>query len=472
MFLETLTNTDYTLNGAISNKSSLSKCVDLFSQGVSSPDKQRLISEAMQEDLITAIKVVLYLRDVRSGQGNKDIARAFHKLVDDKLVNYPEFHTRYCNLLGYLVEIGSWKDVYDLYSITSSDRLQTQILEYVFFSLKHEDSLCAKWFPRQSQFHHDYSKFTGQSLGDVRRQVASLSSTVEQQMCTNQWKSIIYDHVPTRANLKYSKAFLKHDEKRRQTYLSSPFNNIKSSVAYPHEIVHKCHSDADTANAMWKALPDYMEKAETFNILPIIDTSGSMTSNAYSSYTCMDIAIGLGLYFSEHNKGSYKDVWCNFSNEPTFMSLTGSTLDSRISNLDYRNWGQSTNLQAVFDRILDIHTKTNKPDELPKAVIIVSDMEFNYSGANRTNFEAIKDKYARHLLTPPVIIFWRVDVKSDQQPVTIHDSGSILINGYSPSIMKLILSMNLKDLQDITPLSMMTKTIQDKYQFVEDIFKD
>lgn len=66
-FTQSITNTAYTSNNAISNKSSLSACLDLFSMGVSSSEeeKKELIKKAMIEDLPTAIKIVMYLRDPR-----------------------------------------------------------------------------------------------------------------------------------------------------------------------------------------------------------------------------------------------------------------------------------------------------------------------------------------------------------------------------------------------------------------------
>jgi hypothetical protein len=89
----------------------------------------------------------------------------------------------------------------------------------------------------------------------------------------------------------------------------------------------------------------------------------------------------------------------------------------------------------------------------------------------QTNFEYYKTEFEKRGLTPPVIIFWRVDVKNIQQPVKMHYSGSILINGYSPSILKLILAMDLDTIQNITPMSVFLDTVEARYPFVEEIFK-
>ena len=470
MFIKELLNITKTQNGAATHKSSLNACLDLFSMGVSDKDKARLIEAALKEDPITAIKVVLYLRDCRGGQGNKDIAREFHKVVLTKLQEYDAFMTGYYKLLPYLPELGSWKDVYDLYGRNSV--LNKAILNLAYNALEAGNGLAAKWFPRQSVFHKDYSAHVGKDLGTVRRQVTKLTKVVETQMCNAEWHEINYSQVPSVANKKYNKAFKRNDSSRYELFLNKAVaGEVKVNAAqlYPHEIVYKAKqrgTKSKQADALWKNLPNYMADNQT-NILPVIDTSGSMSSIAYSPYSCMDIAIGLGLYFSEHNTGEFKDVWCNFHTSPTFKKLTGSTLSERVRTLDYHNWGGSTNIQAVFDTILPIAVRN--PETCPKAIIIVSDMEFNEAHRSNTNFDAIKAKYAAVGLIAPTVIFWRVDVKVSQQPVTAHSTGAVLINGFSPAIMKLLCSLDLEALENITPLNLMYKALE-KYSFVDSIY--
>jgi len=473
-FTQDILNVAYTQNNAISHKSSLNACLDLFSMGVSASIEQKeiLILKALEEDPITAIKVVLSLRDVRHGMGNKDIARTMHDIVLSFFKNEnDDFLIRYYKLLPYLPELGSWKDVYNLYG--KKHNLNMEILKLVDSAIGSKNQLASKWFPRQSQFHKDYAEYSHSDIGTIRRQIAHLTQVVETQMCSQQWHEINYSQVPSIANKKYNKAFKRNDSSRYEDFLNHAVRGevkVNSSVLYPHEIVYKARQHNNTeqkqANALWANLPNYMEENQ-MNILPIIDTSGSMNSIVYKPYSCLDIAIGLGLYFAEHNTGDFRDIWCNFSDRPTFMKLEGKTITQRVKNLDYDNWNMSTNLQAVFDMILSISIKN--PKSCPKIILIVSDMEFNSTLGYGTNFKAIKEKYANAMLELPTIVFWRVDIKNVQQPVTQHESGAILINGYSASIMKLICSMDIKSIQDITPLNMMHKTLE-RYSFVDNIF--
>ena len=103
----------------------------------------------------------------------------------------------------------------------------------------------------------------------------------------------------------------------------------------------------------------------------------------------------------------------------------------------------STNIQAVFDLILDRAEAMNIPkSDMPKMLFIVSDMEFNQATCNNTmiNFEVIRNKYAESEYEMPTLVFWNVNSSRNQTPVTINDRGVILISGCSPVIFKYALS--------------------------------
>ena len=471
-FIESLLNSTTTLNGAVSNKSSLNKSLDLFSMGATTDNsnKEKLILEALVSNPTEAIKVVFYLRDCRGGQGNKDSLRILNKIILTKLASYDDFMSGYYKLLPYIPEIGSWKDVYQLYG--SNEILNAFILEFVAQNIP-TNGLCAKWFPRQSHFHKDFAKYTEKSIGEIRRAVAANTKVVESAMCSGQWHEINYSHVPSVAFKKYTKAFKRNDSSRFEDFLNKAVAGevkVNASVLYPHDIVRQVRFGGSTivkaGNAQWLNLPNYM--TTPMNILPIIDVSGSMTCSVPgTTVSALDVSIGLGLYFSEHNHGEYKDVWLNFSERPSVQKLSGSTLHERISKMDTRDWSMSTNIQAVFDLI--IKTSAATPQNCPKILLIISDMEFNSCGSRSTNYELAKSKFAAAGMEVPLIIFWRVNVLSANQPVTMHDTNTMLINGFSPAIMKLVCEMNIEELNNITPYNLMLKAIS-KYNYVDSCF--
>ena len=335
------------------------------------------------------------------------------------------------------------------------------------------NNLMFKWFPLQSKLHKDLATYTGKSIKEIRQLVVRNRQTVESKMCSGHWHDINYSHVPSIAFKKYTKAFKRNDSSRFENFLEKANAGevkVNASVLYPHDLIKQVLSYPDkttiaSANAQWKNLPNYMPTP--MNILPIIDVSSSMTTPVPgTTVSALDIAIGLGLYFAEHNHGEFKDTWINFSDKPKIQKLKGDSLSERVMNLDYRDWRISTNLQAVFDLIAPISLKA--PETAPKVLLIVSDMEFNSCGSY-SNYETAKQKYLELGLEIPLVIFWRVDTKTSQQPVTMKDESTMLINGFSPAIMRLITEMNSEDLKNITPYNMMLKAIE-KYNYVERYF--
>ena len=100
---------------------------------------------------------------------------------------------------------------------------------------------------------------------------------------------------------------------------------------------------------------------------------------------------------------------------------------------------------------------------MPKMLFIVSDMEFNQATCNNTmtNFEVIRNRYAESKYEMPTLVFWNVNSRRNQTPVTINDRGVILISGCSPVIFKYALG------QITTPMQMILDvTENDRYDTI------
>ncbi len=462
-FTSTLTNQTQTDNGSLAHKSTNSAVLDLFSQGVSSQDKLPLIIKAWEEDPILTLKAALYLRDVRNGQGNRDILKVLFSYLTSL-----SSQKRAKQVIEYVPEIGRWKDVIDLIGL--SDKLDKSIIKMIKKGLKAEDGLLAKWLPRQGNIAKYIATALKLNHGNYRRKIVKLSNTIEQQMSKNQWSEIAYKSVPSIANKKYAKAFLRQDTNRRTKFLEDATTGkttMKSSVLYPHQIIRMVSKHWSgrgtlnpTADALWANLPNYMDTA--VNVLPIIDVSGSMWQKAVGTEgECIDVALGLGLYFAEHNTGSYKDLWMNFSTNPEAMKLRGNTLSERIGNMNYNNWKGSTDIDKAMDFVLAA-AKTS-PEDVPKMIIIVSDMEFN-GCVHQTNFTSMKQKFQDANVEMPTVVFWRVNVSSGSAPITKNDKGAIILNGYSPSVLKYILS---GDIANYTPYTAMLEILEPMYTWLD-----
>ena len=150
-----------------------------------------------------------------------------------------------------------------------------------------------------------------------------------------------------------------------------------------------------------------------------------------------------------------------FSDQSRFVQLKGKTLHSQILNLmKDADWGASTNLESAFDKILDVAVRNKVPsDQMPKALIVISDMEINRGmgwGYNGTwSFhDGMEKKFAEYGYKLPTVIYWNVNSRNDVYHVDADKPGSILISGHSAGSFKQVLKR-----VNMTPVEAMEEVI-------------
>lgn len=333
-------------------------------------------------------------------------------------------------------------------------------------------SLCAKWCPsintssKETRFlAHRFAKAFKFTPAKYRKTLSALRSrlnVVEKLMSEGDWTGINFEHVPSKANLLYRKAFSRQQPDRYTAFIKSVQKGdakINASTIYPYEIVRDAlgHvSEAATLDALWKALPDYTVD-NPHNGIVVCDTSDSMTSNYGTTIVPIWVSVSLAIYFAQRTKGAFKDYFLTFNDNSELIKIRSKDIVSAAHEVQRASWGGSTNLQSAFDNILK-HATANRVEqsELPDTIYVISDMELNVacSGNNKTNFEVIKEKYRKAGYKMPRIVFWNVAARNDQSPVKFDERGTALVSGCSPSIFKTVLSG-----KNITPYQVMLDTI-------------
>ena len=451
-----------TTNGAITNASSLSRNVDLFFQIGASRGKDITATfvSAFTEDPEVAIRILEYGRDARGGAGERVTFRnLFTRLISiDCAVA--------SRLLVKIPEIGRFDDLFVAFG-TPLERAALRIIASALADAK--NGLAAKWCPRQGPVANKIRSYLQLTPKAYRQLLVGLSSTVEQQMCAQDWAEIDYNRVPSLAAARYQNAFGRHDPVGYGEYkdkLTTGEAKINASVAYPYDVIRSLtHGDASVANAQWAALPNYLE-GSTENILSVVDVSGSMSSARVSgSVTALDVAISLGLYTAERMGGAFKDTFVTFSTRPQFVKVTGN-LSARYDTMSRANWTMTTDLQAVFSAILTAATQHSVPEsEMPTKLLILSDMEFNscvaHNGRSVSAMNMIRDQYTAAGYKLPQVVFWCLNARAGNIPVTYNETGTALISGFSPSIMTSVLGG-----EEMTPISIMLKSVMcQRYDF-------
>jgi len=248
----------------------------------------------------------------------------------------------------------------------------------------------------------------------------------------------------------YNHAFLRHDPIGFTDYMESVKKGetkINAGTITPNQIAHEVLRGqyTETHEQLWDNMPDYVQGNKT-KALAVVDVSGSMEG------TPMEVAIGLGLYLSERTLSAYRDYFITFSSSPRLQKIIGSNLREKISNMVRADWGMNTNIEKAFDLILNVAIDNHlKQDEIVDRLIIISDMEFDYcdSGADKTLFQHIKEKFNRHNYEMPKLVFWNVDARNKQVPMTVNDAGVQLVSGFSPQLFEYVLRNQFLSPQDL-----------------------
>jgi len=490
-------NLSYTENGAIGYKTSGKELLDInfaitsMRKMTEDQVKEKYI-KAFNEENLLAVKWLFYARDCRSGAGER---RLFRICLDFLAVKHPEIARA---VLALVPEYGRWDDLLNL--------LNGDLNEDVFQIIKNqleEDkknmkenksiSLCAKWMPSINTSSKSTRKlayilmkklnYNEREYRKMLSQMRSFLKVVEVSMSARKWSEINYAAVPSRANLLYKKAFLKNDPERRKEYLEKlkkGETKINAQVLFPHDIVNKYNaygSEDDTLEALWKGLPDYVKG--NGNTICVSDGSGSMLSSASldSNVTCMDVSQSLALYFSERCSGRFKDKFITFSSRPQLVDFSGAnSLKAKLNIINRYNECSNTNIEAVFNLILDFATKNKLPqEELPGNILILSDMEFDsmvdlgsYSSRpNEAFFVKMQNKYKEHGYLLPRVVFWNICSRTGTIPMTQNSLGVALVSGFSPAIAKMVLS------NKIDPFECLLEQLNsERYQAIEDALKE
>lgn len=443
-----------TENNADALKSTTNPLLDLFGtigalRTRSENDITTLFSLAFNQDKLLATKMSFYARNPRDGLGERRTARIIWKWLAH---NYPDVMQK--NIVN-VPSLGRWDDLYEFIKTPVEENAWELIraefkADMIAIDSGGGASLLGKWLKSvntSSKESRKLGRLTAEKLGlsekDYRKALSKLRKkidVVERKMSAGNWNTIKYSGVPSNAMNNYRNAFKKHDEDEFEKYLDSVEKGeqkINASVLYPYDIVEKILYGESEINRVleqqWKALPNYVDGEN--NILIVADVSGSMSGRP------MATSVGLAIYFAERNKGAFKDKFITFSNQPEFHTIVGNTLSEKINNCVRADWNMNTDIEAVFNLILRAAIQGNlSQDDLPRSIIIISDMEFDQatSGNRDTYYNLMKDKFAQHDYELPMIIFWNVDARSNTFHAT-PKNGAQFASGQSASVFEALI---------------------------------
>ena len=476
-------NKTETENGAVTFRSTKSECLDFFScagalRYVSDREVVDRFIGAWSEDPDLSLRILFFARDIRRGLGER---RTFRLIMKYLAVYAPDSVRKN---LPYFAEFGRYDDLL----VLMDTPVEEDAIELIGAQLQADKdalsagkpvSLLGKWLPSVNassketvRLARKIAKALGMTEAEYRRTLVALREKIRiiENPLREKDYSFEYSEQPSRALLKYRQAFVRNDKKRYNDYLKEVREGkakMNTACVFPHEIVTPllrngmyrmngsalAGDDADALETTWAALPDYAGAADA---LAVVDTSGSMYCRYGGTVLPAAVAISLGLYFAEKNKGAFGNHFISFSETPQLIEIKGRTLKDRVNYVESKSEIANTNIEAVFDLLLKTAVKNHLPSSaLPKRLFIISDMEFDRCARNAsvTNFELAKRSFAKAGYDLPQIVFWTVAARHRQVPVEMNEQGVILVSGFTPMIFSMVTE------GDIDPYAFMLQVV-------------
>ena len=459
-YLKQETNQTVTENGAATHITTESDCLDLFAtigalRRESDSEIVTRFVRAYSENRDIAMKLLFFARDIRGGLGER---RVFKVILNWLADNEPATVRKN---IAHVAEYGRYDDLLCLMD-TACEKEMLDALKAQFEAdneaLKNggEVSLLAKWLPSVNAssaetvlFAKKIAKHFGLNDASYRKSLVALRAhirIIENNLREKDY-SFDYSKQPSKAMYKYRKAFIRNDGERYSQFpdkVTTGEAKLHASTLMPYEIItpffrrNVSDEERKAINTTWISLEDF---GDTENALAVIDGSGSMYGGA--DPIPATVALSLGIYFAERNKGAFKNHFITFSETPQLVEIKGEDILDKVRYCYGFNEVANTNIQKVFELILEAAKKNSvSQNELPKKLYIISDMEFDYCAedASLTNFEYAKKLFAEAGYTLPEIVFWNVASRNRQQPVTRNEQGVALVSGCTPRLFSMVAS--------------------------------
>jgi len=287
---------------------------------------------------------------------------------------------------------------------------------------------------------------------------------------------------------RYTNAFKKHDEIRFTEFkekVKTGEVKINTSVLFPHDCVRTAlNGDAEIADLQFDNLPNYFNGTNE-RIIVLADSSGSMSCKVSGSIEAIDISKGLALYCSDKigKDNPFYRKFITFESESEFKNWNGMKFSEAVNSYELFDGvcgSGSTRIDKALNLILNTGNYFNlTKDQMPTALVIVSDMQFSDGATteedrNRFSLSYSISRFQKNTekVTPvkqcleawtkngynvPKIIYWNTSGYAGA-PDTANSENVALISGFAPAILTSIFSG-----EDLSPRAVLYKSLE-KYE--------
>ena len=370
----------------------------------------------------------MFVRDPRYGLGRRDLGRRLMYLAEESADS--------------IVKAGRYDDLYKWIkedNMPLDPALKVEYLNKLLQDVLDGNELAKKWMPRFGSSEKAIARFLAQMLEVNKQQYGKLvkTKTAESMLSSGNTAEINFAHLPSLALKKYFKAFSKREDTAEKfaEYLDDVKKgkkNMNTSLVTVYDILK--NSDKIDADLYW----DKLEKTP-LDVLPILDTSGSMTWGDYGRGVPLEQASAIAYYLAK-NSINYKDYVISFSRNPTLIKIDKSRgrgkyrgeickgTSNFANEVNSMYTGECANTD--FGKVMELLKRFR--GKMPQYLVVLSDMEFD-CGSNQSK-EELQEIWKENGYTTK-IVWWNFNSRNKTVPET-DEMGNIYMSGYNPQLLK------------------------------------
>jgi hypothetical protein len=215
----------------------------------------------------------------------------------------------------------------------------------------------------------------------------------------------------------------------------------------------------DMVNSVKKDIEQHLEalggeqagRVDPRNIIPIVDTSGSM-----GAANVQDVAIGLGLMATALSTAP--GAMISFSERPeAFMIDLQQDIFEQFRTVQRGPMGLSTNVDATYRLVLDMMV-ANKVPAADFALLILTDGQFDsqvsFDGERYVDsqehfqssfLERMEKAFQEKGFEVPRTIFWNLNSRVPGFPAEVHTRGVQMVSGFSQGVMRQVFTADFPE---------------------------
>jgi uncharacterized protein with von Willebrand factor type A (vWA) domain len=445
-----LTNSTTTQNGDFSYKSSLSKCLDLYTSLSNNRDikhLKQLFNEAYAEDHELTLSIILNGYAIRGPSIEKKEGK--NHLIGKWLPR----------------EKGSEKEIFELlvqrlftydyernrnrakkrYRKAISNVLKTMTYKFPEIKMAAKEDFSPEYFntlPSYYRKNHTGKIVKGKMIGNQRYIERVHSENYKKHLESKTKKINTQNGMMSIVGIikEITKIFFSN------FYYHNPFEKLEFNETYELMLQEIYEKTMERINE---------ETNERTDFLVVLDGSGSMFGDMNGVQPII-VGIALSVFFSKMNV-NYKDIIIAFSESPSIIKLSGNNwherLESLISQMNSESFGLNTNFDKMLDLVVNLFDRSNST-KFP-STLIISDMQVDQCDNNynsNTFIERAKSKiyesYEKKGLDYSNVnvskLFLLINVNSTfrNKPVLKHDGGIAMLGTTKQTVVEDFLTMN------------------------------